>query len=90
MLTYIVILKKTTKNVTLRKSEQAVRQTLYGWIFYIDLVPISGHNFVTTVLEYKTTTVGVMLKNIHFGNDTSHPTYPNLVVDVDYWWDDYI
>ena len=82
-------LKKTTKNVTLRKSEQAVRQTSYGWIFYIDLVPISGHNFVTTVSEYKTTTVGVMLKNIHFGNDTSHPTYPNLVVDVDYWWDDY-
>lgn len=58
-------------------------------ILYRDLVPISDHNFVITVSEYKTTTVGVMLKNIHFGNDTSHPTYPNLVVDVDYWWDDY-
>lgn len=82
-------LRPSMKNAHIRLSERIIRRTSYGWMFYIDILPNAGHEFVESIQEYKTTTVSVIVKNAHFKGDNSKPTYPQNVTRVTLPWDDY-
>lgn len=81
--------KGVSRNVEVRLSDKIIRKTSYGWMFFIDLVPKNGYEFVDSMKEYKTRTISVVWKNLHFLGDDRKPSYQNNVVEAWYTWDDY-